>query len=117
MEIVFTDDAIGTRLPMDPFTGSLNYNVGDVKGIGIGQVDLPRMGGWTIAGTLPQGSEGGTWRYAFGPDPVRAVMLPMLVGGGIAVVLLGLGVGTWALVFWFRWQAKRERQFLESTSL
>jgi len=96
-------------LPMVIDTVGVRYTIGDRQGRGIGHVDLPAGGTWTMKATLPDGQadDGTRWMYAYGPDPVRAVFMPILIGGGLAVVLATLGFGGGGLAWWLRWKALR----------
>ena len=88
MDIQFTSPG-KEPLPMLVDSMGVNYTIGDRRGVGIGHVVMSQTGNWTMTGTLPEGQvdDGTRWTYAFGPDPIRAVFLPILIGGGLAVVL------------------------------
>ena len=108
LHIEFTDDAGSTLLVMGNPSQPLAYRMGEVRGVAVGTVSLPGPGRWTITGRLPDGIDDASvrWRYGVGPDPVHSVFLTMLIGQGIAIVLLVIGLGTWCLVFWRRLKAK-----------
>jgi len=102
-------------IPLKSMSGRLTYSIGGVHGVGIGSAVLGHPGTWTITGRLPDGQEksGGLYRYAFGPNPLEGVLWPILIGGGIAVILVSLGVATWGLVFWMRFKAMRVATAME----
>ena len=96
-------------LPMVADSMAVTYTMGSRQGRGIGRVVLPAAGTWTMTAALPEREvdDGTRWMFAYGPDPIRAVFLPILIGGGLAVVLATLGTGGWGLVWWLRWKALR----------
>ena len=108
IDIEFTSEG-QESLPMLTDLFAISYSMGDRRGVGVGHVVLPRVGTWTLSGTLPEGEvdDGARYTFAYGPDPISAIFLPILIGGGLAVVLVSLGVGTFGLVFWMRFKANR----------
>ncbi len=94
-------------LPLETDSMVLTYTIDGRRGIGVGHVDLPQAGRWTLSGVRRDEAVGdGTGdSFEFGPDPVDAVFRPILVGGGLAVILLTIGVGIWGLVLWLRIKA------------
>ena len=106
LEIEFTTAGM-VPLPMVIDSMVLTYTIGSRQGRGIGHVVIPAVGTWTMTATLPEGEvdDGTRWAYAYGPDPIQAVFLPILIGGGLAVVLVTLGLSGWGLVFWLRLKA------------
>ncbi|HBZ97930.1 MAG TPA: hypothetical protein DEO57_08800 [Phycisphaerales bacterium] len=49
--------------------------------------------------------DGARYSFVFGPDPISEVFLPILIGGGVGVILVTIGAGIWGLVFWLRMKA------------
>ncbi len=114
LDIEFTSEGQESR-PMLTDGVAISYSMGDRRGVGVGHVVLPRVGTWTLSGTLPEGEvdDGARSTFAYGPDPISAIFLPILIGGGLAVVLVSLGVGTFGLVFWMRFKANRATTVME----
>ncbi len=85
----------------------LTYTIGDRRGVGVGHADLPRAGRWTLSGVRPGDAvdDGARYSFVFGPDPISEVFLPILIGGGVGVILVTIGAGIWGLVFWLRMKA------------
>ncbi len=94
-------------IPLVTDSMGLTYTIGSRRGAGVGHVELPRGGRWTLSGVRPVDAvdDGVRYSYVFGPDPISAVFLPILIGGGVGVILLTIGVGIWGLVFWLRMKA------------
>lgn len=98
-------DGSGHLLPLQALERDFSYTFGSIRGLGLGRITLD-PGVRTFQGRLPAGASDSpqSWRYAVGPNPVQRMSFIMMIGGGIAVVLFSLGIGTWLLVFWTRWR-------------
>jgi hypothetical protein len=104
MEIGVLDDS-GRMHQLQPLDREFSYQFGSIRGRGVGRINVD-AGERIFEGRVPPGVDGAgqTWRYAVGANPIQRMGVTMMVGGGIAVVLFTLGMGSWILVFWMRWK-------------
>ncbi len=117
LDIQFTSPD-GASVELMASSMDLFYTMGSTAGQSIGMVRIDRYGTWTISGRWPDGAsaERGPFRYAFGPNPAETALMPILIGGSIAVALFALGLGTWGLVLWMRFKAHRAGGTLSTES-